>query len=394
MEFLLGILIAVVFLIVYGSLFPWTFVPRPLFASPFYYLLHTWEYDPLSRRYWADIPVNIGIYIPLGMSAYLAFRRYRSRFIAVAGPIALGAVLSAVIEMIQLYVPGRHCSTLDFVNNIVGSGLGIVAGFAFVAITGLPPNGPDFQVRDRNAVALLFCWTAFLLFPLFPVFSLYALRDKIVVFVHERMLTPVPLLLGFAEWFAAGRLIAAAGARFPLAWLAGLFALVPLQFIILGRDPAPADFEGPLLAMLAFFLWGRARWADAAAGILLLFAAALRALMPFRFAASPQPFLWIPFGGFLLNTWQTSVSTLLGKLFQYGASLWLLSRSVFELRSATVAVAVTLAAIEAVQTRMPAGHVPEITDPFLAILLGLAFSVLRTRDQPREAADPLSQPIN
>jgi VanZ family protein len=380
MGFLFAILIGVILLIVYGSLYPWTFVARPLFASPLYLLLHTWEYDPLSRRYWADIPVNIGIYIPLGMSAYLAFRRTRLRFIAIVAPVApvaLGAVLSASIEMLQLYVPGRHCSTLDLAMNILGSALGVAAGLAFVAITDLPPNGPDFRVRDRNAVVLLFCWVGFLLFPLFPSFSIPELRDKIAVFAHGRLLAPGPLALSVAEWFAVGRLLAATGARSPLAWLAGLFAFIPVQFILVNHYPVLADFEGPFLAMLIFLLCRQARCADCVAGVALLIAAALRALAPFRLAAFPQPFLWIPFGGFLLNSWQTSVSILLGKLFQYGASVWLLSRSAVGLLGATVVVAVVLAAIEVVQTRMP-GHVPEITDPLLAILLGLAFSVLRT----------------
>ena len=379
---LFGILIGVIVLIVYGSLYPWTFQPHPLPASPLYLLLHTWELDTSSRRFWADIPVNIGIYIPLGMSAYLAFRRSRSRLLALAGPVVLGAVLSASMEMLQLYVPGRHCSTLDLVNNILGSELGVLAGIAFVAITGLPVRGPHFHVRDRVAVILLFCWVAFLLFPLFPSFSIPGLRDKIVVFIHSRPIAPGLLILLAAEWIAASRLLVAAGTRAPLAWLLGLFALVPAQFLIVNHFPSPSDVEAPLVAIVLFLLFGRARWADCAAGIFLLAVVAVRGLAPFRFGPA-QPFQWIPFSGVLLAPWQTSVSTLLEKVFQYGASLWLLSRSLFGLVGATAVVAITLAAVEILQTRL-SGHVPEITDPLLAILLGLSFSVLRKRPPAQE----------
>jgi len=394
MGFLFAILIGVILLIVYGSLYPWTFVAHPLFASPLYLLLHTWEYDPESRRYWADIPVNIGIYIPLGMSAYLAFRRARSRLVALAGPVVLGALLSASIEMIQLYVPGRHCSTLDLANNILGTALGVAAGIAFVAITGLPTT-PDLRVRDRNAVVLLFCWVGFLLFPLMPSLSIPGLRNEIAVFIHSRIFAPVPLFVGFAEWFAVGRLLAAAGAKPTPLWMLGLFALVPAQFMILDHSPAPTDFEAPLIAILAFLLCSRARWADCAAGGMLLAATAVRALTPFHFAAFTQPFSWIPFSGFLLNSWQTSISILLGKVFQYGASLWLLGRSQFGLLNATVVVSVVLAAVEIAQTRLSAGHVPEITDPLMAILLGLTFSVLRTHSSSggvRKGSPPVNRP--
>jgi hypothetical protein len=327
------------------------------------------------------------------MSAYLAFRRTRSRLVALAGPVVLGALLSASIEMIQLYVPGRHCSTLDLVNNILGSALGVAAGIAFVAITGLPTT-PDLRVRDRNAVVLLFCWVGFLLFPLMPSLSIPGLRNEIAVFIHGRIFAPIPLFVAFAEWFAVGRLLAAAGAKPTPLWMVGLFALAPAQFMILDHSPAPTDFEAPLIAILAFLLCSRARWADCAAGAMLLVATAVRALTPFHFAAFTQPFSWIPFSGFLLNSWQTSVSILLGKVFQYGASVWLLGRSQFGLLGATVVVVVVLAAIELLQTRMSAGHVPEITDPLLAILLGLAFSVLRTHAPDKSDTSKVRQPVN
>jgi hypothetical protein len=131
---------------------------------------------------------------------------------------------------------------------------------------------------------------------------------------------------------------------------------------------------------------------------MLLVAMAVRALTPFHFAAFPQPFSWIPFSGFLLNSWQTSISILLGKVFQYGASLWLLGRSqfgsLFGVTGATVVVVVVLAAIELLQTRMSAGHVPEITDPLLAILLGVTFSVLRTHAPNGSDTSNTRQPVN
>jgi VanZ family protein len=126
-------------LIVYGSLYPWVFEARQLPASPLYILLHSWDdASHRDRLFLFDIAVNIAIYVPLRMSACLALR-LRSRVLEV---VALGTVLSASLEMAQLFTSKRVCSSVDLVNNIVGSGLGVVAGFVFTKIVAIPVRGP------------------------------------------------------------------------------------------------------------------------------------------------------------------------------------------------------------------------------------------------------------
>ena len=82
-----------------------------------------------------------------------------------------------------------------------------------------------------------------------------------------------------------------------------------------------------------------------------------------------------PFAGLLATQWQDGISILLGKLFQYGASIWLIHRGGLRLARATAIVTLVLAIIEVLQTRIP-GHVAEMTDPFMALLLGLGLRVL------------------
>jgi len=361
---MIGIFVGVIALIVYGSLYPGTFQATSLPASPLYILLHTWDANPADRRFLFDIAVNIAIYIPLGMSGYLAFRR-------VFTPVAIGTVLSASMEMLQLYTPHRQCSSIDLVDNILGSAIGVVAGIVFTRIVDFPSTGPAFRVRDRGAVALLFCWLGYLLFPIFPVLALGVWRTKLSAFAHAPVLDPIPTLLSAAEWIAVSRLLIAAGARRPVAWLAVLLVLLPVQFGIVNRAPLPADLEGAAIALAACFLIN----ADWLAGILLLTAVALRGLAPFHFEDPARAFLWVPFGGLLENAWQNSIVILLGKLFQYGASIWLLARGRMRLFRATFLVTLVLAAIEALQTRIP-GHVAEINDPLLAVMLGLGLRAL------------------
>jgi VanZ family protein len=190
---LFGFLIAVVVLIVYGSLYPWAFEARHLPASPLYILLHSWDANLQDRRFLFDVAVNIAIYIPLGMSAYLALRRFKSHALEILLPVALGTLLSASIEMAQLFTPHRQCSAVDLVDNILGSVFGVIAGFAFTQIADVPATGPGLRIRDRSAVALLFCWVSFQLFPLFPILSLSILRAKFSAFIHAPFISPDPI---------------------------------------------------------------------------------------------------------------------------------------------------------------------------------------------------------
>jgi VanZ family protein len=353
------------------------FEARQLPASPLYILLHSWQTDPLARRFLFDVAVNIAIYIPLGASAYLTFRRFKSVVLETLAPIVLGALLSASVEMAQLFTPTRTCSAIDLVDNMVGSALGVLAGYVFTRIVKLPITGPGFHVRDRSAVSLLFVWVAFLTFPLFPVLWLAVWKAKFLSLVHAPLISPVPSLLRAAEWFAVGRLLVAAGAKSPWRWLFALLLLVPAQFAILNHNPIPADFMGAALGALLFQFSCTNRRADGLAGFTLLFALILRGLSPFHFGSDTQAFLWVPFGGFLATPWQDAISILTGKLFQYGASLWLLHRAGLKLLEATVLLTLVLVAIEALQTRIP-GHVPEITDPLLALMLCLGLRVLES----------------
>ena len=339
-----------------------------------YILFHSWSVNPRDRRFLFDVAVNIATYIPLGMSGWLAIRRFTSPLLAMLSPVVFGALLSGTLEMVQLFTPHRVCSAVDLVTNTLGASAGVLAGFAFTRITDIPLAGPGFRLRDRSAVALLFCWVSFLLFPLFPDLRLYVWRAKFAAFIHAPPISPVPILLNAAEWLAVGRLLFAAVARSPFGWLTALLLLVPVEFGIVNHSPLPADFEGAVLAALLFRWFGKGPSSDRLAGITLLLGLTVSGLAPFHFAGSPRAFLWIPFGGFLSGQWQDAVSTLLGKLFRYGGSIWLLHRGGLSIRRATVLVAVVLAGIEGLQTRIP-GHVAEVTDPLLALLLGFAFHV-------------------
>ncbi len=339
-------------------------------------LFHSWG-GSFSRRGLNDIVVNLVLYIPLGMPAYLVFRKSCIPLAGIWGPVLLGGVLSASMEMTQLFVPGRDCSALDLLNNVISSVLGVIAGVIFERIAG--PEHPDFlaltfvnrRPADRSALALLFCWIGALLFPLFPVLWLSVLRHKLVVLVHAPLFEAIPLISAALCWFAGGRLMDAAGFRHIRLSLAILLLLVPAQILVVTRQPQPAEFLGAAVGVLVFY--GCRAWPGMAklAGWTFLGMLVLRGLSPFYLLAKPLEFMSIPFGASLATGWQPGIRVLLEKTFYYGVAIWLLRAGGMRMRNATALVALVLGAVEAAQRYLP-GRTPEITDPVMAVLIGSA----------------------
>ena len=327
-----------------------------------------------GRRFLADEIVNIAIYIPLGMSGFLAFRNIRFRW---ALPVLLGAVLSGCVEMTQLYTPSRNCSTADLLTNIVGSAAGVIAGIVFEK-TITPTRLLGRKTSDPSAVALLFCWVASLLFPAFPASSLLVWREKIMALVRGPAFSPVILISTAAVWFAAALLLSITNLRRPRKWLLASLFFLPAQIVIVTRQPFPVHLVGAALGIALFFLMRKSRGIRTIAAWAFLAVLLVRGLAPFHFSVEAQTFEWIPFGGFLNTEWQYGVQILLEKLFYYGTAIWLLRTARIRWTFAIATVVATLALIELVQTHIPA-HTAEITDPLLALMTGLGLRVLRRR---------------
>jgi VanZ family protein len=141
------ILLGLILLILYGSLYPWRFVRWPAGAV----LAWPRTLDP------GDVLVNILLYLPLGACAYWAFARpRRMRFFA---PVVLALLLSTGVELLQAFEPARHSEASDVLMNTGGAAMGML----IAASLPVPPSPELF---------LLACWTAHLLFfgtPSWPV---------------------------------------------------------------------------------------------------------------------------------------------------------------------------------------------------------------------------------
>lgn len=350
-------------------------------ASPLWILLHSWpRMDIFVLR---DVVINIAIYVPAGLTGHLAFRKFGKLWLSLGAPVVICSGLSASIEMIQLFVPGRNTNCLDLVTNVFGSLVGVILAASFEEIGARHHR----KAVDRSALVLLVCWAAWLWFPLIPIFGRTALRQKFAAFLSTPW-SSVQFVSSAMIWFAAGALFLASSIR-PARWLplaAGI--LVVGQLFVVSQQPAPAELTGAVAgAILWILFWPkRKEWRDryrriqAWAFVVVIL---IRGLSPFRFSPTANEFSWIPFSGFLETEWQDGVRVVLEKFFWYGLAFWLLKKSGMQPWIAASLLATILLLIEIAQTHL-AGRTAEITDPILTLFAAALLTTLSRGPQPAE----------
>ena len=151
-------------LVVYASLYP--------FADWRYQGVVPWSFlwAPIPR-YWTgfDLISNVLGYGPLGfLLALSALRTGRGR-LAVKYATLIGAGMSLVMESLQVYLPARVPSNVDFVLNVLGAWLGAALA-ALMERMGAIDRWSRFRTRwfvpnARGGLVLLILWPMALLFP-------------------------------------------------------------------------------------------------------------------------------------------------------------------------------------------------------------------------------------
>jgi VanZ family protein len=370
------LLLLTIALIVYGSLYPWQFDWWRSSENPVDVLLRSWP-GHIDRWLLRDVAINVLLYVPLGLSAFLVVARCHSRGLAVFVALLLGVGLSTCIELAQVYVPGRVSSLLDITTNSIGTAVGVLVALMFrpqiEALTGRR------QHKLVTAAALLLaCWGTCQLFPFFPALSRTRLRNALAALASGPPLSGAEVWANAAEWFAAGLALQAVLGRVRWWWLAGALALVGMRPLIATRTVTLDEVAGLAFALL---LWisipGRWKlrvgvWSMAAALV-------LRELAPFHFSEAARPFSWIPFQPTLDSERQTAVVILARKAFDYGVIVWLLRKCGVRYLRAGLAVAAALFGFEWAQVYLP-GRTAEITDSVLAILMAAALWVADVKE--------------
>ncbi len=370
------LLLLVIALIAYGSLYPWHFEWSRNTQGAWDTLLAGWP-ERVDRFVLRDVTVNVLLYFPLGLAAFLTVANRHSRALAAAFALLLGASLSTSIEILQIYVPGRVSSLLDIVTNLAGSLVGISAGLV------LQKRIEALLLRPRRlaraAALLLGAWAVYQFYPFFPALNHIQLRHSLAALTSGR-LSPDGVWADAAEWFAAALALGAVTVRMRWWWLAAALMVLAARMLIATRELTPDEIGGAVLAcLLLAAIPGRFQLRAGVAAMAL--ALVLRELEPFHFTATAQLFSWVPFVPTFDSERQGAIVILARKAFDYGALVWLLRKCEVRYVRAGLLVAAGLFAFELLQVYEP-GRTPEITDAVVAVLMTAALWLSDSKPRP------------
>jgi VanZ family protein len=385
------LLLVVLALIVYGSLYPFNFKPDAIDGG----VLEALRQLSWARAGRADRISNVLLYLPLGFCLFLWLELRWPRAPAMIIATVLGSLLSLTIEVAQVYISTRVPSLADLTLNALGTLLGATAGLAWGGLGRLMhlPGRSEAPLRDPGAVLLLGLWLAWRFAPFVPQFDLVKLKAALRPLFNPQF-DPVIVFSYLTFWLVANQAVAAVVSR-PrrLEALLLVIATVLVGRLLVANQTFVA---GELLALLLLLpmllvmhrLRPRPRRATLVLAVLVVLI--IDGLAPFDFAPPMGRFdLW-PFLGWFEIGLPAAIqlidwSELFGKLFLYGALLWVIKEWGASISFAVLALTATVLGIELLQAWLPE-QTASITEPLLALGVGLAFRSLYQRMRPRPFA--------
>jgi VanZ family protein len=412
-----GLALGAAAFIVYGSLVPFNFHPRPWGEAGGAFAAAMTGRAGIDSR--SDTLANILIAVPLGftlLAACRADRAGRGRDVLVGALLLPACVgLAVAVEFGQLFVPSRTCSGSDVWCQGVGAAAGM-AGWvwagrrltAHARVVWAKTDVAGAAGRSLLAYLLLLAVIQTLPFDLTPSpKDLYKkVRDgvRVVPFGEFRGAA------GDRAWDHAAKLLKLVGLYLPLGLLAATLpsrrwesaprvlvaavgvacGLEAIQLVIASRTPGGTDVLAGVLGALAGWALGRRRvGAEAALALGQLWAAVLVVAywQPFDFRGPPTRFDWVAAvlaeGVDPLATLEELLTKVV--LFAPFGVLWVRTggRPGGRVRvwAAVATGAVVAATIEAGQRYLPA-HSPGVTDVILGGAGAFAGAVFGGRGRP------------
>lgn len=373
------LLLGVVALIAYGSLYPFNFKPDAVSGGlPEALRQLTW-----ARAGRGDRISNVLLYLPLGFCLVLWLRAHVRRIYALLLATALGALLSLSIEIAQVYVSARVPSLTDLALNTLGSAIGAIGGLAWrlgAAWMHSPPH-PEKPTGDPGALLLVALWLLWRFAPFVPHFDLGKLKAALRPLFDPQ----IDALLTFAflvSWTVVSQALAmlVSRARLLEALLALIASVLAGRLLVAEQVFVPSELLALVLLLPTLVLLD---WLSSAPRKTLLAAATLAVflcnrLAPFRFESTASEFDFWPFmvwfeAGVGPTLRATDWPMLCGETFLFGAVLWALRHCGIPTKLAAGSM-LSLAVVTEVLQIWIAGHTASLTDPALALAVALAFN--------------------
>ncbi len=374
----------IIAVILYGSLYPFTFQQPAEGIGPVSNLLRSWA-EPPHR---GDFVANILFYLPLGFFGILAIARGSGVVSGIVLVTIAGVLLSTSMELAQYYIAGRVSSANDVYANVLGTLLGAVVG----GVTDWNFRWPLLRTVAANRVPalLLALWLGYRLYPYLPTIDLHKYWAAIKPVVVDPSVRAYDLCRYATIWLTAAALIEPLDESNRGCLLLPLFIIGVLgaKVLIVGKVLSVAEIAGAAMALGAWFVLALgvgARYRASAVAVPLAAYVLLDRLAPFHFVAHGRPFGWIPFLSFISGSLDVNIMSFLEKAFLYGSLIWLLDRAGLGLTKSTILVALMLFATSWAETFLP-GRSAEITDSLMALLIGVIIAAMEDVTRRRGAS--------
>lgn len=364
------LLLAVIALIAYGSLYPFNFKRDAIEGG----ILEALQQLSWARAGRGDRVSNVLLYIPLGFCLFLWFDSGRRHWLTAIVVVALGAALSLLVEVAQVFISPRVPSLADLTLNTVGALVGAAVGFVWRTLSRLihmPTVGGNRD--DRVAMMVIVLWLGWRFAPFIPSLNLAKLKMALRPLFDPQI--DVAATLGYlACWLVVSQALFVLASR-----QGGIEALLVLiagvlvgQLLLAGQAFVPSELLALLLLLPALVIINRL--SPPPRRLLLLGAVGLvfvfERLAPFAFAATPGQFdLW-PFLGWIDAGLPVDIRALLAFLFFCTSLIWLARESGASFELAIALVVGLVIGIELLQLWQPE-RTASITDPLLALATGL-----------------------
>jgi VanZ family protein len=370
---LTSLLLVVIALICYGSLYPFNFK---------YDGSHDTILGALRQLSWAragraDRVSNVLLYIPLGFCCLLWLRsRVRGPWLAAGIATVTGTLLSLCIEVAQVYISVRVPSLMDVSLNALGTLIGAIGGVGWRALSTmvrLPSSHLELSA-DRSAFLVLLLWLAWRLTPFEPHVNLVKLKLALQPLLHPEFNGSLTLRYLVLWLVIAQAVISLVTRQRSIEVLLGVMVIV-LAGRLLFVTPAFIPSELLALVVLLPVLVGLHRFRSMPQNFIVVAAFALLFVLDrwqsVDFGQVKAGFdLW-PFLPWIADGMPIELEVLLRKLFFFGALTWLLKDAGLDTKLAVIGVAAAVLVLEIVKVWAPGGG--SLTDPALAFATAMMF---------------------
>jgi VanZ family protein len=353
------------FLIAYGSFFPFHF---QFDVDQSIRLLNV-MFGSNYRSGLSDIVSNIVLFLPFGFAGMRSIGSKRYGFFIV---FLFGVLFAFLLQVLQIFTPGRVPSLIDVFWNAAGCFFGIISTYWVKINFFNEQKSGQFQYLSVPIV-IASCWLISQLIPFVPSLDFGELKNSLKPLLFYHSFSWSSCLTYVICWVISGSFIFSAykAQRSKLYFCLVVCTFLCLQIVIMTRSISVTNLLGAFLAMVSWVLFFDKRVQDHRTLLFLVTGLIfINGLFPLTIGDDFNAFQFIPFHGLLSGNMLNNSIKLFEKIFIYGSLVVLLRK--FTLNSILVISfgCMWVLLIEVLQI-FSTGHTPEITDPLMVLIIAI-----------------------